>query len=468
MRRPVRQKGDLLSGIAEDWSHWPVEAQIGSFALPGFLLLCAHVLALIPAVRDIAGEDTIQAGGLISAIFTVLLFKATFGSHASKAKREKNSGRVLNRVVEANHDDMFDVPDSVHHNFDSVKEQIRRLASHDQAFSEVLLHQYLRGILPVLLAANTPEKRLALSPFVAGNAWQGLERLFLAADNLTAEFPRITDISESTAWTDVQVAMRVLAAQDGQHRVFSLQWHMRRSGSARSQGPADVLSLNCPSCGAPVEIVEPGGHCKFCDLGITHGQQSWQIIDVTGNPNAPFIDPAARPDDGGDHATALPPPLEDRSLDRDLRALSGRHPDFGQRDFEVHAAQVFAAYLQALAGRSPQSVAHALHPNLLAALEAQVAIDEAGGLQRQQGPVHIDQLEWSSVGGDGWYEVLVVRAYVTLPWCVTDDEGNVVDGNPDVTRSLSRYLFFQHPVDESLQLARWRLWKVATPNEYAA
>ena len=470
MRRNQTRDPSLFAEALQDWSTWPSEAQIGSLALPAFLMFCAHLIAMVPSMQEFAGEDTILAGGLISSILVVILFKLTFGAHVAreKAQRKRSSGRAAHHARVDALTELEAPAEAVHHHHDSIKEQMRRLSHHDPAFSEVLLHQYLRGLLVKLHGASSPKQRAALAPYAVPSAWVGLERAFAGADQVVATAPVITGLNETRAWTQVQVSMQAIAHQDGQARPFRIQWNMRRSGAARSVGPADVLTLQCPACGAPVEPVHPDGHCKYCNLGILHGQQSWQIMDVTGNPDAPSLAPIARPDDGGDHRTTLPPTLEDRSLDRDLRSLSGRHPEFVQRAFEIHAGRVCAALYTALASGDTQALPSLLSPDLLQAVQAQIDIDRAGALTRQGGPVHIDQLEWSSIGGDGWYEVVAIRVFATLPWCITDDEDTVLDGNPEVTRTLSRYLFFQHPVGQTLQLNQWRLWKVATPDEYAA
>ncbi len=52
MRWYQPRKNRQLSHAFEDWSTWPIEAHIGSIVLPGFLMFCPHVNAMVPSLQD--------------------------------------------------------------------------------------------------------------------------------------------------------------------------------------------------------------------------------------------------------------------------------------------------------------------------------------------------------------------------------------------------------------------------------
>ncbi|MCB9791683.1 MAG: TIM44-like domain-containing protein [Alphaproteobacteria bacterium] len=71
----------------------------------------------------------------------------------------------------------------------------------------------------------------------------------------------------------------VVGGSRTQARVFTEYWTFVRAAGSGGSAKADTQA--CPSCGAPLDRVDLGGICGYCDTRIVGGEQSWVLSTIT-------------------------------------------------------------------------------------------------------------------------------------------------------------------------------------------
>jgi hypothetical protein len=239
-----------------------------------------------------------------------------------------------------------------------------------------------------------------------------------------------------------------------------MRWDIRRAASATSISPVDVDGFDCPSCGSELELRQPDGACAVCEVVVQHGQRSWQIRHVEGGVN-----PSLTPLFGV--GTEQQVTLVDWALDAGKRSLLTRHPKLALADLERRAAEALAAWMAALSDDGTSALEACATPTFVRNTTAQRHRLASAGWTLTIGTPQIDQIEWARVSRDGWGDVADLRVFYTVPWHATNETGSTVDGHEDHPHEGSFFVRLAHPADAAATASQWRVWQLATPQEYA-
>lgn len=441
---------------------WPLEGKIALAVVPLSLLVVTHGLSMLPVVGDALLQEELSAAGTIMAIMSALLIQFTFGGVAKKRLREARERRdQLPMTIEA---DLFSGPAVAPLRQDTTIQALAALQRRDPSFSAPLLAVFSRALVARVADANDQAAQHALAPYIAKRPLDRVRAQIGEVDHVLAGPARILSVDEQSAWTVLTVEQPVLAAHGGNITRVEIVWELRRTSAARSPSPVDLVSFTCPACGAPVETTHPDGQCTTCQTGITHGQRSWQVVEARGRADAPPWPEGAV--GGGAHASILAPTLEDPALEAALRTMHTRHPEVALADLEKRAAKAALAWFEGLVSGDMARVKALFSSDLTAAYRYEVGRLRAGRLSARGGPGKVSKVEWSRAGPDGWHETADLRVFLSMPWCVQDSEGRVVDGDPETARALSVVVRMIHPTAATSTLEGWRAWQILDAREY--
>jgi hypothetical protein len=145
-------------------------------------------------------------------------------------------------------------------------------------------------------SAGAPD---GLRPFVTDNLYQTLrfwiERYAGAGlrnrlDDVHLLRTEVTDIDLDPWYTAVTVRIwgsmldtvvtpdgRVVGGNADTPRKFSEYWTFLRAAGGPATSHTDA---RCPSCGAPLDRVDPAGVCGYCEARITTGEHDWVLSRI--------------------------------------------------------------------------------------------------------------------------------------------------------------------------------------------
>lgn len=447
----------------EQWAAMPLEGKIALIAVPASVILVSNLAHLVPQIRDAGLAEEVSAGGMAIALLTGFLIQMTFGKAAAKRAEERRQIQTsVPRALQGGAPDPVLAPVVVDRTLQSTLAKLEAVHRHDPGFSQSSLSQFSQTLLERIAAMVDGQER-SLSPYATPVALQDVRRRCRGGKVVPGP-ARIVDVTETEVWTSLKVEQPFLIDGPEPRRV-AMTWVLRRSGAARSPAPVDLLGFACPACGAPVQVTHPDGHCTTCDTGITHGQLSWQVVDVSGAPQAAWIGFEEK-HGGGEHPSLLPLTLEAKDLPAGLRGMATRHPEVPPAAIEKRAAEAAVAWYQSRLLGNARSAKGLFHETLEQALRYELVRADLAGLAVRGGPVKVDQVEWARAEPDGWHETADLRVYLSLPWSLTSAEGEVLDGDPDQPRSMSVYVRLVHPTARTASIDGWRAWQISDARIY--
>lgn len=436
------------------WRAMPTEGRAAMLGLPLFAVAAAKAVSLVPAVREAGLHDEVHAGGIIVAIASFFAVRITFAQAVEAQLRREASATSRVTGSSGERDAAWGVP-ALRDPAVDLRRALGHLVRRDPAFSEAALVAFARALVPRIAATPRDDAR-RLAPYATPLAFGEIHRRVGLGERCEVSQAVLRAVEESQHWVNAALELRVATA-GGRH--VGLLLTLRRSGAARSPTPVDLLAFACPACGAPVDVTHPEGACRACNTGITHGQRSWQVVDVAGPLELPWW----RDGDAGvsPHPSLVAPTHPDEELDAEHRALSGRNADAPLRAAEERAGAAALAWFACTAGRAAPT--DLFTEDLAGAVRYQRARLAAGQLEASDGDGTTDQVEWLAAGRDGWHDRADLRVVITHRWCVRRPDGTVVDGDADapVTRAVIVRLL------RRVGAARgpWSAWQILDPRD---
>ncbi len=323
----------------------------------------------------------------------------------------------------------------------------------DPAFSRPVLEDWVQLVHARAWAAARGEEANweALAPFVSAGARKSIDQ----------NVPEGTEVDEivlaGAAWSTVTVnfgrhlaRVRLTSSRrerrSGQDLRYFVEetWTLSRAAGAVSLEPEAARRLGCPSCGAAVAC-DTMGRCTNCGTPITEGQLQWQVVEVRVHTRRPL--PA--PELGGgslEEPGYGAPTVTAPDLAAQLRAFTGRHPDFKGPDWEARVRHTFLA-LQAAwsAGRWADARPYTTDA-VFNTFRFWIDRYAHAGLRNRIEDVEVEALQVVRVELDAWYEAVTVRLWAHGRDWVEDGAGKVVSGNARQPRRFSEYWTFLRAV----------------------
>jgi hypothetical protein len=289
-----------------------------------------------------------------------------------------------------------------------------------------------------------------LAPFVAANARTALATIHadvakvsdVVCASITVEQVMVTPVA-SRLVVKIADSRRESLKAGGERRVYlEERWTFQRAGGVTSLAPEPTRRMGCPSCGAAI-ATDAMGRCTSCQTPITDGRAQWTAVDVAVSVARKALPkPGYAPAPGGVEPSYQASTVVDPELGAQLRAFTGRHPDFQVPAFKANVSEIFlelqAAWSAGQWDRARPHTTDAMFDNLRFWMDAYAAANVHNKLD----DVAIERIELVKVRLDAWYEAVTVRIWGSMKDYVVDANGKVIGGNATSDRKFSEYWTF--------------------------
>jgi hypothetical protein len=222
----------------------------------------------------------------------------------------------------------------------------------------------------------------------------------------------------------------------GSERLFVVdRLTLHRAIGARSRPPARARTLDCPSCGAPLEA-RRGDTCTYCGQTVAPGRFEWAVMHVARLQATakPALHSGTVEEQGTERPTVLDPTADAR-----LGELRARDPSFDPNAFTARVGLVFGSLQSAWTSHSLELARAFVGDNLFESLAAQLEEQRAASVRNVTENTRVLRVELANVLTDVFYDAVTVRVFATGLDYTLDASGRVVAGSRTRERPYSEY-----------------------------
>ena len=210
---------------------------------------------------------------------------------------------------------------------------------------------------------------------------------------------------------------------------------LQRAASARSRPIERARTLDCPSCGAPLEAIR-GTQCSYCKQNVGFGRFDWmvqQFSNRTCEPRGPLLTGDVQ-EQGTDFPTII-----DSGANSRFRELQARDPALTLDAIESRVAHVFAELQRAWSGRDPKQIRPYVSDNLFQSMVYWIDLYVQQRCRNMNENTRILRVELANILSDAHFDAVTVRVFATgLDYTVSDD-GKLLSGSRTRPRTYSEY-----------------------------
>lgn len=249
---------------------------------------------------------------------------------------------------------------------------------------------------------------------------------------------RFSGVGGPTITVDLELEANFLEAYraGGERRFYVVdRLRLERASTARSRPAARARTLDCPSCGAPLEAVR-GGTCTYCRQEVGFGRFDWAVTllrNLAKEPRGPLLTSAVH-EEGTDRPT-----LVDPGAAAGFEALRGRDPSLTWDGFTARLAHVWGELQVAWSTRDAARIRPYVSDNLFQSMVywLDLYVEQRCRNVSEQG--RILRVDLANVLTDAAYDAVTVRLFATgLDYTISDD-GRLLSGSRTRPRTYSEY-----------------------------
>jgi hypothetical protein len=326
----------------------------------------------------------------------------------------------------------------------SVTAALAAIRSEDDAFSFVLLEDFLYALYAEAHTARANGTLETLAPYLSDSARATLGALPAnGIDGIVIGGMRTESITTLGTTVSLEVVFTSnLAEKDfvGKPAAVYMEerWRLSRDAAARSRPPERARLIGCLSCGAPLDKTI-GEKCGYCGAVSKPRELDWYVDDVVilqREERGPMLTGTTE-EVGTDWPTVV-----DRDAKKALDGLRARDPSFGWPAFVARVGVVFSAFHQSWSSQDLTAVRPYLSDNLFELQQYWVRAYQQQGLRNQTENPVIVTVHLARVTQDRFFDAVTVRVFASCLDYTTNASGEIVSGDRDKPREYSEYWTF--------------------------
>jgi len=210
---------------------------------------------------------------------------------------------------------------------------------------------------------------------------------------------------------------------------------LQRAASARSRPVERARTLDCPSCGAPLESVR-GTECSYCKQNVGFGRFDWMVQQFSNRkcePRGPLLTSDVD-EEGTDFPTIVDPGANSR-----FRELQARDSALTWEAIESRVAHVFSELQVAWSGRDPKRIRPYVSDNLFQSMVYWIDLYLQQRCRNMNENARVLRIDLANILSDAHYDAVTVRLFATGLDYTVSDAGQMLSGNRTRPRTYSEY-----------------------------
>lgn len=219
---------------------------------------------------------------------------------------------------------------------------------------------------------------------------------------------------------------------------FESEWLFSRKAGVVSKGPAEMLKLACPSCGATADKDESGA-CTYCGNRPAPGSEAWTVttVTVTKRESRPPVDLGSYAAEKGTMLPTVFSPMLNTAL---VGIINSDH-GFNKAEAEQRFRRIFMQLQEAWSKRDMAAIRPLVTDQLYRVYCYWIKAYRAAGIRNMISNVAITSVETVAADIDPFYDSITARIAATMvDRCI--DEGGKVVGGDSTPRAFSEYWTF--------------------------
>lgn len=317
------------------------------------------------------------------------------------------------------------------------------LRTRDPNFSVVLFEDFLYALYAAMHQARAQGGVERLGPFLSAQVRSAIgDPSLQAVEGVVIGAMRYLSLETKTDETRVVVEFESnLTEVRNQQRT---RWYivdrltLRRAATARSRLPQRARTLDCPSCGAPLEAVR-GNVCSYCRERVDDGRFDWNVESLQ------LIRSEARPplllsnveEQGTDLPTVVDPGARSRFAE-----LCARDGNVSEPAIDARAALVFGELQQGWSEQDLKRIRPYTSDNLFQYFAYWIDMYRQARAKNITERARITRIELCNVVSDAYYDAVTLRLFATGLDYTTDASGKLLKGSRKHERAYSEYWTF--------------------------
>jgi len=328
----------------------------------------------------------------------------------------------------------------------SLYEKINRYRKNDPNFSKPLFLDFAQLIYCKIYEANKENDWKSLEPYITPGIMEKLKQGrfgFDKIENIVIGKSSIMDIYMQSGESD-QITLEFEANYNEYRKGISTiyyvkeKWSFQRKKGILSKGPEDIVSLQCPSCGSPVEL-RSDGSCPYCNNVVRSGNFHWQLFNII--PVEKYPRPPLQFGRNIESGTYLPDIIQP-DFDAKRRAFQMRYPNFSWPEFYEKVKKTFIKLQEIWSSGNWQDARPFETDNLFSSHRYWIEQYKSQGLRNCLEDIEIISIIPVKIEQDAYYESITVRIKANMKDYTIDQKGNILEGNKNTGRVFSEYWTF--------------------------
>lgn len=321
-----------------------------------------------------------------------------------------------------------------------TRASLERIKQWDSGFSVVLFEDFLYTLYSEMHRSRANAQVSRLGPYVSPTVQQAIgDPSLQAIEGVVIGAMRYTKFHNTNEHVEItaEFESNLTELRGGQRK----RWYvvdrvtLRRGLKARSRRPERSRTLDCPSCGAPLEAIQ-GNVCSYCREQVADGRFDWSITALQ------LIRSEARPPlllSNVDEVGTNFPTLVDSGARNRFAQLSGRDPDVSEAGLHARVGLIFNELQAGWSQQDLPRIRPFVSDNLFQYFAYWIDMYRELSAKNISEKSRITRIELANVLSDAFYDSVTLRVYATGLDYTTDNSGKLLKGSRKHERAYSEY-----------------------------